>query len=297
MTSHDAVAVIRRLLGVRKVGHTGTLDPGAAGVLPIAVGKATRLVQWMQSADKSYRAEMTLGVETDTLDGQGATTAVVTDFRIPPSKLVDEMQLFLGHIMQVPPMVSSVKVDGERLYRAARRGEVVEREARAVRIDEIKICKVWPDDALDLEFGSRVLFDVTCSKGTYIRSLCADIGRKLGCGAHLSFLVRTRTGPFKLEETVSFEEIEEAMKTGRAHEMLLPLESAVVHMPRIDLSATDLRRIQTGQALEQQGALIESEFVRFHGPDGRLVAIGRSSQGESGSRLQPVAVLFTPGED
>src|SRR5690625_990655 len=131
MTSHDAVACVRRLLQTRRVGHTGTLDPGAAGVLPLVVGKATRLAKWLQDADKQYRAEMTLGVETDTLDAAGNTLNIHTDFSIAPSQLVDHMQMQLGHIMQTPPMVSSIKIDGERLHHIARRGETVERPARS----------------------------------------------------------------------------------------------------------------------------------------------------------------------
>lgn len=297
MTSHDAVAVVRRRLGVRRVGHTGTLDPGAAGVLPIAVGKATRLVQWMQNADKAYRAEMTLGIETDTLDAAGKTTNMCTDFSISPARFVDEMQMFLGHIMQTPPMVSSVRVGGERLYKAARRGEVVERQPRAVRIDDIRICKVWPDDALELEFGTRILLEIACSKGTYIRSLCADLGRRLGCGAHLSFLVRTRSGPFRLEESVTLEELDRAVEEGRLRDVMLPLEAGVPHMERIDLSARQALRVQHGQAIAAPSQPEGDRFARLHGPEGRLLAIARSVVGTEGASWQPVTVLFTPGEE
>lgn len=297
MTSHDAVAAIRRLLGTRRVGHAGTLDPGAAGVLPIAVGRATRLMQWMQQADKAYRAEMTLGIETDTLDAQGQTTSMCTDFRLAPARLVDAMQMFLGHVMQVPPMVSSVKVGGERLYQVARRGEVVAREPRAVRIDELSICKVWPDDALELEFGARVLFDVTCSKGTYIRSLVSDIGKSVGCGAHLSFLVRTRTGPFHLEETHTFEEIQQAIDSGHIASVLQPPEAAIPHMPRVDLSTDDVERVRHGQAVAAQRDLLQSEHVRLHAKSGRLVAIARPVRTGNVCTVQPIAVLIGPGED
>lgn len=293
MTSHDAVAVIRRLLGVRRVGHAGTLDPGAAGVLPIAVGRATRLMRWLQQADKAYRAEMTLGIETDTLDAQGKTTALNTDFRLAPARLVDAMHMFLGHVMQVPPMVSSVKVGGERLYKAARRGEDVERSARAVRIDEIAIRKVWPDGALDLEFGTRVLFDVTCSKGTYIRSLVADIGKSVGCGAHLSFLVRTRSGPFLLEESHTLEEVREAVENGALHEILLPPETALPKMPRVDLDREAVHKFCHGNPVPVVGDVPEAEYVRVHAREGRMVAVGQPVPG-SHPMVRPVVVLVDP---
>lgn len=297
MTSHDAVMAVRRMLGVRRVGHTGTLDPGAAGVLPIVVGKATRLVQWMQKADKSYRAEMTLGVETDTLDAAGKTTAMNTDFAIPVSRLVDQMHLQLGHILQTPPMVSSVKVDGERLYKAALRGDEVERPKRAVRIDHIEIIKIFPHGTLDLNFGARVLFAVTCSKGTYIRSLVADIGRALGCGAHLSFLVRTRSGPYTLEESWTFEELREAARRGASSEFLLPPESGVPDLTRIDLSPDDDTKIRHGQAIEAADDFLPGTEARLHGPRGGLVAIARCEERLGRKVWQPVTVLFGPGED
>lgn len=296
MTSHDAVAVVRRLLGVRRVGHAGTLDPGAAGVLPIAVGRATRLMRWLQQADKAYRAEMTLGIETDTLDAQGKTTAMVTDFRLAPARLVDAMQMFLGHVMQVPPMVSSVKVGGERLYKAARRGEEVAREARAVRIDEIAIRKVWPDGALDLEFGARVLFDVTCSKGTYIRTLVADIGKSVGCGAHLSFLVRTRSGPFLLEDSHTLEEIQDALDKDTLGRVLLPPEAALPNMPAVHLTAEAAERLCHGQPVPVADDLPETDFVRVHAGEGPMVAVGQTVRG-SRPAVRPVVVLSGPEEE
>ena len=296
MTSHDAVAVVRRLLGVRRIGHAGTLDPGAAGVLPVAVGRATRLMRWLLQADKAYRAEMTLGIETDTLDAQGKTTAMNTDFRLAPARLVDAMYMFLGHVMQVPPMVSSVKVGGERLYRAARRGEEVERAARAVRIDEIAIRKVWPDGALDLEFGSRVLFDVTCSKGTYIRSLVADIGKNVGCGAHLSFLVRTRSGPFVLEESHTLEEIRDAVEEGALDRVLLPPETALPRLPRVDLDPGTARRLCHGNPVPVTEGLPDDEYFRVHVRGGRMVAVGQRAPGPRPG-VRPVVVLVDPEEE
>lgn len=296
MTSHDAVAVVRKMLGTRRVGHAGTLDPGAAGVLPIAVGKATRLIQWIDG-DKTYRAEMTLGIETDTLDAAGKTTAMKTDFYIPVARFVDEMLMFIGHVMQTPPMVSAVRVRGERLYKAARRGETVERPARAVRIDDIRVCKVWPDDILELEFGTRVLLEVTCSKGTYIRSLCADLGRRLGCGAHLSFLVRTRSGPFRLEDSVTFEELRRAVEGGRLHEVLLPMEDAVAHLERVDLDQAAAKRLVQGQAIPAGPGQEPGRHARMHGPAGDLLAIARCDLQGGSLVWQPVTVLYGTGKE
>lgn len=294
MTSHDVVAVLRRLFRTRRVGHTGTLDPGAAGVLPVCIGPATRLLQWMQQHSKAYRAEMTLGIETDTLDAAGRTTFVHDSFALPPARLADAFQRFRGRIEQVPPMVSSIKIGGQRLYDLARRGEVVERPPRSVSIDRLELVKVWPDEALYLELGTRVLIDVECSKGTYIRSLCADIGRELGCGAHMSFLVRFRSGPFNLEDAWTLEQIAEGVEAGDHQAIVQPAAVGVSHLTRIDVDARQVQQLQHGQALPWTGDEPPTGDVRLHGPGGDLIAMARFERHEQ-PRLQPVAVLGHSG--
>lgn len=294
MTSHDAVAALRRLLGIRRIGHTGTLDPGAAGVLPICVGRATRLVQYIQATQKTYRAEITLGVETDTLDAAGKTVRVNTSFSIPAARLGDALYRHIGEILQVPPMVSGIRIQGRRLYELARRGEEVERPARPVHVYRIRVIRVWPEDALHLEFGARVLIDVECSKGTYIRSLAADIGRDLGCGAHLSFLVRTASGPFRLADTRTFEEIQAAWERGEPEAFLLPMEAGLAYMPRYDLDAEEVRRIRHGQALPAAGGE-PGETVRLHAPGGELIALARVQE-RRGARVWQPTCLLSPAE-
>lgn len=297
MTSHDAVVVMRRMLGIKRIGHTGTLDPGAAGVLPLCVGKATRLVQFIQATQKSYRAEITLGVETDTLDAAGTTTSVRTDFALPVSRLVDVMMSYQGEILQTPPMVSSVRIGGERLYEAARRGEIVERPPRPVHIYRLRIVRIWPEDALDLEFGSRILLDVDCSKGTYIRSLAADIGRDLGCGAHLSFLVRTASGPFRLADTKTFEEIRAIMDRDGPEAVLEPMEVGVSHLPRFDLTRSEAKRIGHGQIIAAPYEAMDQPYVRLHDENtGKLIAIASGTRRGGRPVWKPVCVLETTSE-
>lgn len=297
MTSHDAVAAMRRMLGTRRIGHTGTLDPGAVGVLPLCVGKATRLVQFIQATQKSYRAEITLGVETDTLDAAGTTTSVTTDFALPVSRLVDVMMSYQGEILQTPPMVSSVRIAGERLYKAARRGEVVERPPRPVHIYRLQIVRIWPEDALDLEFGSRILFDVDCSKGTYIRSLAADIGRDLGCGAHLSFLVRTASGPFHLADTKTFEEIREIIDKDGPEAVLQPMEAGVAHLPRFDLTRAESKQIGHGQMIPAPHEAVDQPYVRLHDEtSGKLIAIASGTRRSGRPVWKPICVLESSNE-
>lgn len=297
MTSHDAVAAARRMLGTRRIGHTGTLDPGAVGVLPLCVGKATRLAQYVQATHKSYRAEITLGVETDTLDASGTTTSVITDFSIPAAKVADVMMQYQGEILQTPPMVSSIRVAGERLYKAARRGEVVERAPRPIHIYRLKLLRIWPEDALYLEFGSRVLLDVDCSKGTYIRSLAADIGRDLGCGAHLSFLVRTASGPLRLEDTTTFEELQAIIDKEGPAAALQPMETGVAHLPRFDLASADVKRIGHGQNVGAPEDAVDQPHVRLHhAKSGKLIAIASGTRKEGRAVWRPICVLQTASE-
>lgn len=207
MTSHDVVAFVRRRLGKVKVGHLGTLDPLATGVLPLAVGKATRLIRLLPPAVKAYRAELTLGVTTDSHDAAGT---VIGRADVPPlDRLPDLLQEFHGTILQRPPQVSALKVGGRRSYQRAREGEVFELEPRPAHYHAVELVK---------SEGPTLVLDVTCGPGTYIRSLARDLGERLGCGAVLSFLIRVLSGPFRLEHALTLEELLENLELTPCHE-------------------------------------------------------------------------------
>lgn len=276
MTSHDAVAVVRRLAGQRRIGHAGTLDPGACGVLPLFLGNATRLIQYATGV-KTYRAEMTLGIATQTQDAAGETTAVAEDVMISPRQLGEVFAGFLGELWQTPPMVSALKVGGRRLYELARKGEEVERQPRLVRIFDLHIRKIWPEDADVLTLGSRILFDVQCSAGTYIRTLCVDIGAQLGCPAHMSFLIRTASGPFQLADAVTLEELTQARENGRLSQCVMPPEVAVPHLPPIRVDEEVRERILHGAMFPVPVTSLEGQhnLVRVHDAEGQMIAVAR----------------------
>ena len=214
MTSHDVVDRVRRILKMRRVGHAGTLDPQATGVLLMLVGKATKLAQKLQNSDKEYKGEMILGIVTDTQDAQGKVIKKVDKVEISLETLRNIFKRFTGKIKQIPPMVSAISIGGKRLYKLARKGIKVPRPAREIEIYKLQI--------LDYKEGEypRVFFEVGCSKGTYVRTLCADIGEVLGCGAHQSNLVRTRVGKFKLENSITLENLRELAEKDEVNKVL-----------------------------------------------------------------------------
>lgn len=293
-SSHDLVARLRRLLGMRQIGHGGTLDPGAAGVLPILVGRATKLSSFLIEQPKVYRAEMTLGIATDTQDASGKTLSIASGDSVPPSALGDAMAAFLGEIEQIPPMASALKHQGRRLYELAREGQSIERAPRPVKIYSLRIRAVFPSDTERLVAGTRVLFDVACSKGTYVRTLCHDIGERLGLGAHMSFLVRTAVGPYRLEESHTLDEIASRKDEGELEAILLPMESAVSHLPRLVVDSGDADRLRAGQALPK-GATDGADGIR----PGALVRVAVEGEGlvcvarldDSGRAVRPVRVV------
>lgn len=244
MTSHDAVAVVRRVFWTKKVGHTGTLDPQAAGVLPVCVGQATRIVEMLQADRKIYRAELTLGVSTDTQDRWGQVLSE-RPVRVSETALRAVLESFTGDILQVPPMFSALKVDGKKLCDLARQGITVEREARPQTIHSIRL--IHYD-------GSRALLDVSCSKGTYIRTLCHDIGEALGCGGMMSFLLRTGTGAYDISDGVTLEELKDCKGPEEALRYLKPIDSAFADAPRLDLKEEWTKRIKNG---------VDADFSRF----------------------------------
>lgn len=293
MTSHDVVDFVRRTLGLRRVGHTGTLDPGAAGVLPVCLGRATRVSEYLLGCDKAYRAVMVLGVATDTHDAQGRVTAVADASGVTREDVERLLPRFRGVISQVPPMTSAARVGGERLYRLARAGKTVERPPRQITVYTLEL--------VDWRPGPRpaAYLDVVCSKGTYVRTLCHDLGAALGCGAYLHFLVRTAQGPFRQEESVTLEELAGAAARGEVRRHLVPPAAALSFLPAVTLRPEEVRRVTHGQPPFPRGAgelavagPLAGRLVRLCAPAGDLVAVARAYPqprgGGVGFRLEKV---------
>lgn len=278
MTSHDAVAVVRRALRTKKVGHTGTLDPQAAGVLPVCVGHATRIVEMLQEDRKQYRAEMLLGLTTDTQDRWGE---VLTEkpVAVTEAALRETLSRYVGEILQIPPMYSALKVGGRKLCDLAREGITVEREPRRQTIHSLTLIRFD---------GRRALFDVVCSKGTYVRTLCHDIGETLGCGGAMSFLLRTATGAFSIDGSVTLEELKACETPETAARWLLPVDSAFAGAPRLELKDEWTKRIRNG---------VDADLARFMKPipsadtrvliytGGSFAALGRYDQATGSLRV------------
>ena len=240
LTSHDVVLMVRRWSGQRRIGHTGTLDPMASGVLVLCLGIATRLVEYYQGHDKVYLAEITLGAATDTYDVLGQVTETAPVPPLTPEQIEQALERFRGAIEQIPPVYSALKQEGERLHVRARRGEAVTVKPRAVTIHRLDLVGFHPPDRLTIR--------VHCSAGTYIRSLAHDIGRALGTVAHLSRLRRERVGPFSLEQAHTLDEIKAAAEAGELERLLLPV-GAGIDLPAIPLDQDAIRRLGQGQKI------------------------------------------------
>jgi len=278
-TSHDVVDAARRWLGTRRVGHLGTLDPLATGVLPLAVREATKLVPFVEGGTKSYEGAIRLGADTDTLDADGV---VVQRYEgpLPGEAAVREaLAGFLGVIEQIPPMYSAVKRGGVPLYRLARRGENVEREPKRVRIERIELLNYVPPDA---EIA------VDCSAGTYVRALAAALGERLGCGAHLAGLRRTRSGPFDADQTVAAEVLEREAEQGTLDARIVPPVNAL-GLPVVRLSGEAAHRVRHGGDVEAPDAsLALGSKLAALAPGGELLAVLETIPGR---RLHPLRVL------
>lgn len=246
MTSHDVVDAVRRMAGQRKVGHAGTLDPMATGVLLVCLGHATRVAEYLMAGRKRYRATIVLGATTDTYDAQGRTIATGGRIDFGRDEIEAALSHFVGRIEQVPPIYSALKHEGQPLYKLARRGEKIKVAPRPVDIDEIVL--------LDWDPASLII-EVVCSPGTYIRSLAHDLGQRLGSGAYLSALIRLQSGHFSLRETVSLERLEEAFEHGQESEYLLPPDEALLDLPAIVVGEEDTRRLKYGQAIGSSQAV------------------------------------------
>lgn len=273
MTSHDVVSFVRRVYGLKKVGHAGTLDPAAAGVLPVFIGCATRLIEYTTDTSKSYRAEITFGYETDTGDDTGTVTCTGSVTGLEEEKLSAALAQFRGSITQIPPAYSAIKKDGKKLYELARAGLAVQADPRQVMIEKLEL--------VGLEAGKAII-DVDCSKGTYIRTLCQDIGRAIECPATMSFLIRTRVGFFSLAQAVTLEEIEE-----NKNEVLLPMEGAVKHLESLSLGPVDSQAFCQGKLLSLKA--LKTGPVSIYNSNGMLLGIG-SYCGDTAT-LKPLKVL------
>lgn len=289
MTSHDVVAFLRRLFGVR-AGHGGTLDPGAAGVLVVCLGKATRLSEFLLEGSKSYRAEAVLGARTATLDAFSPEEPVGDPSFLERKQVEEAVARLMGEIEQVPPMTAALKRGGRPLYRLAREGREVPRPARRVTIFAARLVDFSPGKR------ARAVVDLTCSHGTYVRSWCAALGEALGVGAYLKFLVRTRVGDFPLEEALTLEEL--AAARGEPERVVQPLDRVVEHLPAVRMEGKK-EQVAAGrlppEALWLPGGRSPrpGEKVRVLGPDGELWAIARWVAVGTELDLRPLKVLIT----
>jgi len=265
-TSHDVVAKMRRLTGIRRIGHAGTLDPDATGVLPLCLGRATRLIEYIQNHPKEYVAELIIGFSTDTLDTSGTVIERAERVELDRERIEEAVSRFSGLIEQVPPMYSAVRHQGKRLYELAREGREVERAPRRVFIHDI--------EAERIELGGeypKVRLRVLCSKGTYIRVLCADIGRALGYPAVMSSLVRTAAGGITLDRCISPEEAELRIRDGTIAQFIIRPEDALGFMPKLVLPEAMARRAAQGQTLKLERLLVPDKPEEAAGtpsPDG-----------------------------
>ncbi|MEG0284725.1 MAG: tRNA pseudouridine(55) synthase TruB [Vagococcus sp.] len=288
MTSHDVVFKLRKILRTKKVGHSGTLDPDVDGVLPICVGKATKVIEYIQDSNKVYEGEVTLGFSTETEDASGE---IVSESRLSEAisieKIDEVMALFTGEITQIPPMYSAVKVNGRRLYDYARKGESVERPIRKAMIYSFE----RTSEPVFSEGLQKWTFKVDCGKGTYVRTLAVDTGEKLGVPAHMSDLTRIKSGGFSKEDSFTLEEIALLMDLEREQEFLLPLETGVEDFPRIDLTSDMYQVIRNGSVIPKnffQNMTITEPIALFY--QEKVVSIYGEHPSKKGL-LKPIKVI------
>lgn len=266
MTSHDVVSLVRARLATARVGHLGTLDPAAAGVLPVSIGRATRLFRFAAGSHKAYRAEVAFGITTNTLDAEGEVVEANDAGGLTEAHLRGLLPQFLGEIEQVPPAFSAAQVGGRRLHELARRGEQREGRPKRVRIEKLELVKFAPGPR------ARALIDVVCGAGTYVRVLASELGRKANCGAYLAFLVRTRVGRFELSHSLTLEQFEESCESGDGRGVILPLDWPLADLPTVELDARGARAFAQGTSVHAAGA--PAWPVKAYGPGGRFLGLG-----------------------
>ena len=284
MTSHDVVQAIRNGTGLRRAGHTGTLDPRASGVLVILVGPAVRLSEYVSASDKRYQAIIRLGGSTDTFDAEGLVTLTKDPVSVTEAQFEEALKTFVGEIEQTPPPYSAVKVQGRKAYEMAREGEQVELAPRKITVHHLEVLEWTPPE---------VVIDVHCSSGTYVRSLANDLGVMLGCGAYLIGLRRTKSGRFSLRDSVPLRKLQEAFTAGNWYQYLIPAAEALGDWPAIELSPDEVEGVRHGHRVKVVGDTTEKK-VRGVSTQGELVALMEITVSEDGTReWQPKKVFFT----
>ncbi len=273
MTSHDVIDELRRILDTKRIGHTGTLDPGAEGVMLICINQATKVAQFLTDMDKEYQAVIKLGVTTDTYDRAGRVIRTEEDLNISMEEIKKTILSFTGRIQQTPPIYSAIKQNGKRLYQYARENKKVEARRREVEIKKLEILNI------DIPW---VHLKIACSKGTYIRSLAFDIGEKLGCGAHLFSLCRTRIGPFRWEDSLGLEKITDIQADGGIKSVLLPIEKAIGHLPSVVVSESFAEKVKDGIPLKSssvlavEGDIKANQTISLKNEQKRIIAVGKA---------------------
>ena len=269
ITSMDVIRKIRKASGLRRIGHGGTLDPIATGVIPVAIGTATRLLEYLLDGNKTYLSTIELGIRTNTYDSEGIVTESCDPSEIVQETITDALSNFQGEIMQTPPMFSAVKIKGKRLYELARNGIIVQRESRKVSIHKVSL----------LEFESPILkVIIECGKGFYVRTFADDLGQILGCGAFLKSLRRLSSGPFRIEQSTKLDEVLMAFEEGRSFEILQEPGVCIEEAQRLDLTELETQLVRDGRripALSDKNPLEESEMARAYSPTGHLLAVMR----------------------
>lgn len=289
-TSHDVVAKVRKLLGESKVGHAGTLDPSATGVLPILVGRATRIAEYLMDWDKEYRAVLRLGETTDTQDASGQVLTKNDQCHVDEDAIRTVVAQFRGVQRQLPPMYSAVKLGGQPLYKAARAGKIIDRVERSVTIHKLEVVAVN---------GRDVTLRVVCSKGTYVRTLCADIGQSLGVGGHLYELERRRVGPLSIDQALTIDQIAGHLAMGTLQHHFLSLDHLLSQLPAVVVNAEQAQRVVHGNPVSPAGinqlpTSSHPVFVRLKNEAGQLLAIGtHDTRGLGPIKIRKVFSLLT----
>lgn len=286
-TSHDVVAKLRGIVKQKKIGHTGTLDPDAAGVLPVCFGNATKLCDMLTDKSKEYVAEMLLGITTDTQDISGVVKSRM-EVNVTENQVREAVMSFLGAYDQIPPMYSAIKINGKKLYELARQGKEIERKPRRVEIAEIQIMEMKLPE---------LTIQVACSKGTYIRTLCADIGEQLGCGATMKSLKRTRVGSFPIEEAIKLSKVEELMAQSRLQEFVIPSEQVFASLPKASVKKEFDKALANGNKLvfpqlifEKEGKIEDGGQIRVYDSNGVFTGVYIYSQTQK--CLKPFKMFF-----
>ena len=273
ITSSQLVVKIRKILGQKKIGHSGTLDPGAAGVLVLGINKGTRLLEYLLDSDKCYRAELTFGVKTTTGDAFGDILATDKGCKISQIDLEKVLESFKGHHLQTPPMTSAIKQQGKKLYELARAGKSVERKARPIEIKDIKLIQFYT-----VNNTIKAIFDVECSKGTYIRTLCEDIADKLGTVGYMSFLIRMQIGMFNIDTSHTIEEVEDNFSKNR-YDFISPLELVIDDkgFVKYTLNDEELPKVLNGVSIQTELESTDKTIALFS--EEKLVALGKNNDG------------------